>query len=62
MELAKLAAQYSDGIILGGPSVHPDLKQFAEQSGHPVLPYDKASQEDGSYLDRYNAFYEDLIR
>ena len=62
MELAKLAAQYADGIILGGPGINPELQQFAEQSGRPVLPYDKASQEDGSYMDRYNAFYEDLLR
>jgi starch synthase len=62
MDLAKLAARYSDGIIMGGPGVQPELRQFAEASGHPVLPFDQASQEDGSYMDRYNAFYEDLIR
>ena len=60
MELAKLAVQYSDGIILGSPDVAPELEQHCHQSGLPVLDYDPASYADGSYMDRYNAFYDQL--
>ena len=62
MELAKLAVQYSDGIILGGPDVDPALEKHCRQSGLPLLDYDADSFADGSYMDRYNAFYDNLLR
>ena len=61
-ELAKLAVQYSDGIILGSPEVKPELKEYAASLDLPVLPYEEESFQDGSYLDRYNAFYDDLLK
>ena len=61
-ELAKLAVQYSDGIILGSPDVQPALKEHCASIGLPVLPYEEESYKDGSYMDRYNAFYEDLLK
>ena len=62
MELAKLAVQYSDGIILGSPDVAPDLAGHCRQSGLPVLGYEAETFADGSYMDRYNAFYDDLLK
>ncbi len=62
MELAKLAVQYSDGIILGSPDVAPDLAGHCRKSGLPLLEYEEASFADGSYMDRYNAFYDDLLK
>ena len=62
MELAKLAAQYADGIILGAPDVDPALEKHCRQSGLPLLDYEADSFADGSYMDRYNAFYDNLLR
>ena len=61
MELAKLAAQYSDGIILGTPNVDPALVEHVKTLGLPVLPCDEAALADGSYMDTYNAFYDNLL-
>ena len=58
--LAKLAASYSDGIILGSDKLPADLTEFCEKSGFPVLPYNAAAIEDGTYIDNYNSFYDSL--
>ena len=60
VNLAKLAATYSDGIIFGADGIPADLKEFCEKSGLPVLPYDEAAIQDGSYIDSYNSFYDAL--
>lgn len=61
MELAQLAAQYSDGIIEGSEGVDPALLESCRKMGKPVLPFDAAALADGSYTDRYNAFYDSLL-
>ena len=61
MELAKLAAQYSDGIILGAPDVYPALVEHVNTLGVPVLPCDEGALAEGSYMDTYNAFYDNLL-
>ena len=58
--LAKLAASYSDGIILGSDKLPADLTEFCKKSGLPVLPYDAAAVQDGTYIDNYNSFYDSL--
>ena len=60
MELAQLAAQYSDGIILGSEGVDPRLADACKALGKPLLPFDAAALADGSYADQYNAFYDSL--
>ncbi len=60
LDLARVAIRYSDGIIMGSDDVHPDLARFAGRMGVPILPYDAASIEDGSYIEAYNAFYDKL--
>ncbi len=60
INLAKLAASYSDGLILGSGNIPEDLKAFCQQSGLPVLPYDAEAIKDGSYIDSYNSFYDSL--
>ena len=60
MELAQLAAQYSDGIILGSEGVDPALLKACKALEKPLLPYDAAALADGSYIDQYNAFYDSL--
>ena len=58
INLAKLAASYSDGIILGAGNVHEDIVNFCKESGLPVQPYNAAAIEDGSYIEEYNNFYD----
>ena len=60
IDLARVAVRYADGVILGSDDVHPDLVRFAGRLGIPVLQYDAASMEDGSYVQAYNAFYDSL--
>ncbi len=62
IDLAKLAVQYSDGIILGSPDVDKNLAEYSRKSGLPLLDYDDASFADGSYMDAYNAFYDKLLK
>ena len=60
INLAKTAAQYSDGIILGSADVDPDLVSWCKGLGLPVLPFDAASLESGRYIDEYDSFYDQL--
>lgn len=61
-ELAKLAAQYADGVIMGSPDVAPALLEHCAKLGLPTLAYDKALYDDGSYADRYNDFYDEILK
>lgn len=60
MELAQLAARYSDGIILGSDGIAPTLRDYCNGLGKPVLPFEAGMYEDGSYIDKYDAFYDSL--
>ena len=58
--LAKTAIRYSDGVIIGADGTNPDLTEYAESLGLPVLPYVAKDIESGKYVDDYNAFYDKL--
>ena len=58
--LAKLAASWSDGVIIGAGEVDNDLVQFCKESGLPVLDYNGEALESGSYIEDYNSFYDNL--
>lgn len=60
MDIAKLAARYSDGIIMGSEGIDPGLASYCGTLGVPVLPYNAASVADGTYIDDYNSFYDRL--
>ena len=60
INLAKLAATYSDGIIFGSENIAAELKDFCKESGKPCLPYDGESIQNGAYIDEYNSFYDNL--
>ena len=59
--LASLAVRYADGIIYGAPAIGEGLEALVKESGLPTLPFESASIEDGSYIDRYNSFYESIL-
>ncbi len=60
INLAKLAVDYSDGIIMGSEGIAEDLVKYCKDSGLPVLPYKAESIKDGSYIEDYNSFYDQL--
>jgi starch synthase len=61
INLAKLAIEYSDGIIAGEEDLSQDLNSVMESSGKPVLPYaDNTGEEDG-YMDEYIQFYNKIL-
>ena len=60
INLAKTAAQYSDGIILGSPDVDRDVVSWCESLGVPVLPFNEESMRSGRYVDEYDSFYDQL--
>ncbi len=60
INLARMAAQYSDGVILGASDVKPELMSWCKDLGLPVLPFSAAALKDGSYVDEYCRFYDEL--
>ena len=60
INLAKLAASYSDGIILGSEDIPSEITDFCKVAGLSVLPYSADALKDGSYIDDYNNFYDNL--
>ena len=60
INLAKTAAQYSDGIIIGSPDVDEEILSCCRELGLPTLPYNGDSLKDGSYIAEYERFYDEL--
>ena len=58
--LAKLAASWSDGIIVGSEGVNEEILDFCKEKGLPVLDYNAESVQNGSYIEDYNSFYDNL--
>lgn len=55
--LTKFAINYSDGVIMGSKDIKPSISEFINSSKKPVLQ----PQEEDSYIDKYNEFYDKLI-
>ena len=60
INLAKLAANWSDGVILGSADIDSSITDFCREKGLPVLEYNAEALENGSYIDDYNSFYDNL--
>ena len=60
MELAKFAAGYADGVIIGSDKVEKELCDFVRTLPVPVLPFDAKAREDGSEMEQYNSLYEKI--
>ena len=60
IELAQLAARYSDGVIFGSADVDPSLEKAVEALGLPTLPFNEKEIADGTYFDTYKGFYDKL--
>jgi starch synthase len=60
INLARTAAQYSDGIILGAERIDPEIVDYCKSLGLPILPFDRQALDDGGYIDGYCGFYDEL--
>ena len=60
INLAELAAMYSDGIIFGSPDVEKELVRFCDGLNVPTLPFDEESISSGRYIEEYDDFYQRL--
>ena len=57
VNLIKLAVDYADGVIYGDETINPELKEYAEKSGKPILEY----QDMENYQDVYSEFYDKIL-
>lgn len=58
--LAKLAAQYSDGVIAGSADASEEVLAFCREKGLPVLPFSAEALASGRYVEEYDTFYDQL--
>ena len=61
INLAKLAIQYSDGVIMGSANIHEELVSFVEASKLPTLPYVEINTDNSEYIKKYNEFYDTIL-
>lgn len=59
INVAKLAIDYSDGVIVRSEDVPAELLAYAQEK-LPVMAYDPDSLTSGTYVDRYKNFYDNL--
>lgn len=57
VSMIKAAIDFSDAVVMGHPQINPEINQYIQDSGKPVLPY----QSGDDYIDVYNKFYDELI-
>lgn len=60
INLAKIAAMYSDGVVLGDKDVDPELVKFCQKKDIPTLPFNEESIGNGRYIEEYDGFYQQL--
>jgi len=58
INLMKSAIDLSDGIIMAGPQINPELVDYAQQSGAEIL----AGIPEENYIDVYNGFYDKILK
>lgn len=61
INLAKLAAQYSDAVIIGSDSLDQEITDYITSRKLPVLDYIPIDHPEGTYIQKYNEFYDKLL-
>ncbi len=61
INLAKLAIQYANGIILGSESIPSEITEMMVKNSIPTLPYKDNSQPDSTYIQDYVQFYDQIL-
>ena len=59
--LAKLAIQYADGVIMGDKEIDPEVARFIKDSSLPILEYVDTTSSDSSYIQEYIQFYDKIL-
>lgn len=61
INLAKLALLYSDGCITAPEGVNPELEKFIGEHKVPTLASPAISEEETSYIEAYDRFYDQIL-
>ena len=61
INLAKLAVQYSDGVIYGKEPACPELDKYIAEQDIKVLPFTKIDYPENTFIDKYNEFYDQIL-
>ncbi len=61
INLAKLAIQYSNGIILGEENLDNELLEAITKSSLPTLGFIDTATEESTYVDEYKQFYDKIL-
>ena len=61
VQLAKLALQYSNGVIMGDPITQSQIMAHLETLSIPILPFIDPANPETSYIDAYNQFYDQIL-
>lgn len=61
INLAKLAIQYANGIIIGSNALNTEIVDAVANSGLPVLPYIDIDDPQNAYIEKYNSFYDQIL-
>jgi len=59
--LAKLAIKYSDAIIPGVENINPELLAYIKEKNLPILDYTPIDHPEGTYIQKYNEFYDQIL-
>jgi starch synthase len=57
VSMMKAAIDFSDGIIIGSPTISKEVAGYLKESGKPFLAY----QSPDRYVDAYNEFYDEVL-
>jgi starch synthase len=61
INLAKLALQYSNGVIIGSKDLPAELEEAIKSSHLKVLPYREIDHPENSYIQDYKNFYDQIL-
>lgn len=57
INLTKFVVRYADAVVIGSQNIRPELREYIDRSGKPVLAY--VGEE--NYEDAYAEFYDKLL-
>lgn len=61
INLAKLAIQYSNGVIVGSSSLPAELEEAIKTPHLKVLPYREIDHPENTYIQDYKNFYDQIL-
>jgi len=55
--LSKLAINFSDGFVIVGNNIHPEIEEYLKMSNKPVIRHHPET-----YIQDYGVFYDELLQ